>query len=495
MEEHSSKDHLLNLSNSSQISDPLTDINLKLISSIYPSRVDNSFVQSSTKEIALHDDSMRLYQLYSSMERKWYRRAFSAITPGSLRGSTFTLMSTALGAGMLSLPYMLRNCGLVLGVLFIILNGLCCLWSLYLLTKTAFRSDSTQYSAAVGKALGQRWVVIFSIVLIFYCWGTLVSYFITINQFISSFLQAIGVLSADEAYAWSHPGDQYYHTYIIIAIVAVLAYPIACFKNLSAFRYLTIFGVGMVTYIIILVVLQAPTQIANREQKYPDQEILYYKFDWQTIVGWSICTYSFTCHANVFPVRSELQRAMDERMRKIANRVVGSLAVLYLSIAIAGYLSLLDHTPTIFINRVEAVGWKDLFMTIAKAGMTINIFFAIPLNLSPCRLQILILFGKDKNPSDKLHYSLTLVLLVMSAGVAMLIPNIVTAIGVLGGICSTSLCFTFPTFLYLRYTRLKERHYKRFLVYIIGTVTTILGYSSAVITVLQLAGVLPKPPS
>ncbi len=56
----------LNQRRVSSIADPLTDINLKLINSIYPQRADNSFVQSSTKEIALTDDSMRLYQLYSS---------------------------------------------------------------------------------------------------------------------------------------------------------------------------------------------------------------------------------------------------------------------------------------------------------------------------------------------------------------------------------------------------------------------------------------------
>ena len=35
---------------------------------------------------------------------KW----FGALTPGSMRGSIFALMATAIGAGVLSLPYVVK---------------------------------------------------------------------------------------------------------------------------------------------------------------------------------------------------------------------------------------------------------------------------------------------------------------------------------------------------------------------------------------------------
>jgi len=41
-------------------------------------------------------------------ERSCLNRWFGALTPGSMRGSIFALMSTAIGAGVLSLPYVLK---------------------------------------------------------------------------------------------------------------------------------------------------------------------------------------------------------------------------------------------------------------------------------------------------------------------------------------------------------------------------------------------------
>jgi amino acid permease len=46
-------------------------------------------------------------------------RTFSSLEPGSVRGSVFTLASTAIGAGVLSLPLVLKNCGLVLGLVLV----------------------------------------------------------------------------------------------------------------------------------------------------------------------------------------------------------------------------------------------------------------------------------------------------------------------------------------------------------------------------------------
>ena len=38
-------------------------------------------------------------------KRNCFSRWFGALTPGSMRGSIFALMSTAIGSGVLALPY------------------------------------------------------------------------------------------------------------------------------------------------------------------------------------------------------------------------------------------------------------------------------------------------------------------------------------------------------------------------------------------------------
>lgn len=57
--------------------------------------------------------------------RNFYNRAFGKLGKGSLRGSIFALCASAIGSGVLSLPYVLGLNGWVLGLVFILLGGFC----------------------------------------------------------------------------------------------------------------------------------------------------------------------------------------------------------------------------------------------------------------------------------------------------------------------------------------------------------------------------------
>lgn len=55
--------------------------------------------------------------------RQFRERAFSKINDGSVRGSIFTLCASAIGSGVLSLPYVLNLCGYVAGICFLCLGA------------------------------------------------------------------------------------------------------------------------------------------------------------------------------------------------------------------------------------------------------------------------------------------------------------------------------------------------------------------------------------
>lgn len=429
----------------------------------------------------------------TDIKRKtWSQRTFSNIEAGSMRGSYFTLLSTAFGAVVLSLPYMMSTCGIVLGIMFIILNGFLNLWSLHVLSRISFKTNTFQYSEAVEKTMGRRWGLTFSWVMISYCFGTVVSYFITLNQFCISFMESIGLISSTSEQLWITPGNgEYYHTYIILVLIAVLGYPIAALRNLSSFRHLALFGCCVVFYIFFVVIGEMPTLF---DQNLPEVE--FFIFNWNTLAAWVVATYSYTMQVNFFPIRVELQRPSFYRLKKISDRLLYTLMSVYCIISTMGYLSLGNQTPQIYIDRTSSVGWHDFWMTIGKGMMTINIFFAIPLNLSPCRLEVLILLKKDKNTSNLAHHCSTAFLLTACAMVAMFIPHVVTALGILGGICSTSLCATFPAFMLLRVEDWNEenKNKKRF-VQMIGYGGSALGLIGALVIVCQTIGILPPAPS
>jgi len=56
-------------------------------------------------------------------KRSCLSRWFGPLTPGSMRGSIFALMQTAVGAGILSLPYTFSTAGIVIGTFCLLLGA------------------------------------------------------------------------------------------------------------------------------------------------------------------------------------------------------------------------------------------------------------------------------------------------------------------------------------------------------------------------------------
>ena len=66
----------------------------------------------------------------NAIHRRTFReRTFSTMEAGSIRGSIFALVSSAVGAGVLSLPYVLALNGYVIGLFFICCGAIGGNWS------------------------------------------------------------------------------------------------------------------------------------------------------------------------------------------------------------------------------------------------------------------------------------------------------------------------------------------------------------------------------
>lgn len=83
----------------------------------------NSAFTASGDEINYREASMPFSP--NADRKNFYKRAFGKLGKGSLRGSIFALCASAIGSGVLSLPYVLGLNGWVLGLAFIIIGAAC----------------------------------------------------------------------------------------------------------------------------------------------------------------------------------------------------------------------------------------------------------------------------------------------------------------------------------------------------------------------------------
>lgn len=88
----------------------------------------------------------------ASTRRTFFNRAFGKLEKGSLRGSTLSLISSAIGAGIFTLPYVFELVGWVFGIVLLMIGCFCGIWSALMLTWLATEHKLKSYDAIARKA-------------------------------------------------------------------------------------------------------------------------------------------------------------------------------------------------------------------------------------------------------------------------------------------------------------------------------------------------------
>ena len=111
-----------------------------------------------------------------AVRKTFYDRTFTKMDAGSLRGSIFALCSAAIGAGVLSLPYVLALNGWLIGLIFIFVGAIAANWSNKILAKRAVENNCPNYYSLCVKVGGPKLGMLLSVCILLYGFGVLISY-------------------------------------------------------------------------------------------------------------------------------------------------------------------------------------------------------------------------------------------------------------------------------------------------------------------------------
>lgn len=112
-----------------------------------------------------------------------YRRLFSSMEAGSLRGSIFAMSSLALGTGCLALPYRFSQMSFLNAIIMLILGAIIAYWSLTIMIEASIKSNTgaNDYSRLVKVTLGTSMALVLDIFILIYIFGILTSYQVMSN--------------------------------------------------------------------------------------------------------------------------------------------------------------------------------------------------------------------------------------------------------------------------------------------------------------------------
>jgi amino acid permease len=390
-------------------------------------------------------------------------RAFTPLTAGGVRQSMFTLISAAMGGGILCLPYAMHLAGLVPGLILLIVSCSLAFMSMRMLMLSATRTGTSSYGQLFGVATQLRSsAVILDVVTILFGQGVIIAYFVYLSDFIPPVADVLGASFLTQRWAC-----------VLLCFLAAIPFTIP--RKLSALQNITPLTTLSLLITAGVVLVRSPSEIHSHSP-----QLEYFRVDLGIFQAFALTVSVFICHTNVVTVAEEFVNPSDRRSTKVVSRVSAVLLTVYLVLSICGYMS---FGPLVEQNFIKNYSDTDMSVNLCRVLLSFSIFFGIPLNTHPTARALISswntvirspqpamdVFGsstsasglsqalldekedvtvENYNYNDKIRIAISVSVVLIGAIVSLFVPGIADIVGILGGSLGTLITFTFPAIIY-----------------------------------------------
>lgn len=301
------------------------------------------------------------------------------MTTATIRSGTINLLNTIIGAGILAMPYGLRQNGIILGCALIIWLACTSSFGLYLQNKvakyTGQRGSVSYFSLA--QLTYPHLLVVFDGAIAIKCFGVGVSYLVVIGDLMPKIMETLHVDSNSILMA---------RNFWISLFMAVLVVPLSYLKKLDSLKYTSVVALFSVAYLICLVVGHAFAGDSIDKRSAPEVH-------WgplsvvNTLRSFPLFVFAYTCHQNMFAIINELKAndtaGSQTRQSNIIIRNAISIACSsYLVVGICGYFTFGSEVSG---NIVAMYPTASVLSLIGRLCIVIMVSLSFPLQCHPCR--------------------------------------------------------------------------------------------------------------
>lgn len=390
-------------------------------------------------------------------------RLLRPLTVGGVRQSIFTLISSALGGGVLCLPYIMLLGGWLVGVLMLAFAAVLAYYSMTILFMCSSKTGIYSYGALLSYATAPIAGPILDIVIVLYGSGVVIAYYVFLGDFLPSLAEGLGMtLLTDRS--------------TCLALCCICSIPFALPRKLSALQYIS----PVSTIALVLTAISALVRLPRMSAQLPieDASLDIALFGLPLLKCFTISLFAFICHMNVVSVAGELHQPTAMRARKIALRSASTQFFFYLIIGISGYISFGQSVKQNFITNYPS---DDRLILVCRLLLTLTIFLALPINTNPVanafvhllltvglapdhtgpEIETPLVSGADQSlsptnaiisvetePLKNIRIAVAASVLIQGMLVALYSPGVADVISVLGGSFGTLIMLVCPAIIY-----------------------------------------------
>ena len=219
----------------------------------------------------------------------------------TVSGAAFNLINAIIGAGIVRIPFALSECGLIYGVVMVILCALICVKSLQLLIETAKHVDVPTYECLMEASFGKPGFIFISINMFIIAYGAMVDYLIVIKSILLDLL-----VFAPDNY-------QLKRAILTIASLSIIL-PISLQRDIGSLAKTSIISVLFDCIIVIIIVIYIPISVNVEIAGGVGRIVSQSTFQTKTFfLDLRVLSFAFVCQHSAFIIAGSLERPTRER--------------------------------------------------------------------------------------------------------------------------------------------------------------------------------------
>jgi len=287
-------------------------------------------------------------------------------------GASANLVNTIVGAGIIGIPYSLRQCGLIAGVFLLILVGYLTDKSLRMIVETASFHPKLRTRQVLSFEDMMRYpygrlgwgFILFNMFILAY--GAMIAYLIIIKDTVPTIL---GLAEGSE-------GSFVEREMVMIATSLIVILPLSLQRDMASLAVTSLLSVTADVILVGFVAAFSPIKSTVADAG-GFGEVL--RDDWLNptlFVGLGIVSTAMACQHSAFIVSGSLQKITVKRWGSVTFRSISCATILCLILGVCGYLGFLDETEGDVLNNFPAHSRES---NGARALLAITMFFTYPM--------------------------------------------------------------------------------------------------------------------
>lgn len=349
--------------------------------------------------------------------------------------------NSIIGVSILAMPYCFRKCGILLSLVLILVSGILTKLACYLILKSAVMARRRSFEFLAFHTFGSYGKLAVEMSVIGFLIGVCIAFFVVIGD--------LGPpLAAEFLNIENAPNLR---TNVLMLVGLCVALPLGLLRKIDSLTSLSALSIAFYVCLILKIFAEAVPNLSENEW--------WYEVNWWRSEGILPClpifSMALSCQTQLFEFFDTTNEPSLKRMQSVIDGAVYLCSAVYLMVGIFGYIAFHDKNIT---GNILVLLTPSVVTEFIKLGFILTVAVSFPLCLFPCRSSLHSLLFKQGFVHHEINVNtipdhrfriLTISLVIVTIGIAIMLPNIEFVLGIIGSTIGTLICLILPAVIFI----------------------------------------------